>query len=391
MEKDKSLKASWPQILVQEPEYAKLVYSIMRCKVIQQDIWRCRLLPQDVDLLKLGNQFWKDVLKSWNSFNYYQQNRIENQGIWYNSMIRVGNKPIMWNDAYIRGLWYVHQLFQDRKFKSSEKIYEEFGMSVMRYNSLKAAIPEEWRHFFLENLPQVYRPIPPDTYDMAINVYGKKLTQKVYQFNRDDVLLIHNKYLKWMIDLGPEFCEGIVDFGMKHKSIYRITNVPKYRSFQYRLLQRGLITNIHMYKWGMIMTDQCTFCHRYEESYVHLFFLCEHVQELWSQVAEYIRVEFGITSLLLTPQAVVMNEIHKSDLVANFLCLVTKQYIYRQRCMKKEIIFYELKALFKKIRNIEKYIAIKNGKIQIFNKKWKRKDRDSSLTEFIQEYVNVNM
>ena len=109
--KDQSLKATWPKILHNEQEYAKLVYGIMRCKEIQSDIWRCHLLKKDIEQMKISNQFWKDVLICWNQYNMYANVRIENQIIWYNSKIRVSDKPIMWNDLYKKGLKYVHQLF----------------------------------------------------------------------------------------------------------------------------------------------------------------------------------------------------------------------------------------------------------------------------------------
>ena len=36
--RDMALKATWPQMLKQELEYASLVYKHMRCSAIQQDI-----------------------------------------------------------------------------------------------------------------------------------------------------------------------------------------------------------------------------------------------------------------------------------------------------------------------------------------------------------------
>ena len=87
--KDIALKATWPQILYKESEYSKMVYSMMKCSTLQDDIWRCHLNQQDVKCLKITNQFWQDVLTSWSHYNYYYQNRYENQLIWYNSDIKV--------------------------------------------------------------------------------------------------------------------------------------------------------------------------------------------------------------------------------------------------------------------------------------------------------------
>ena len=60
----------------------------------------------------------------------------------------------------------------------------------------------------------------------------------------------------------------------------------------------------------------------------------------------------------------------KANHVANFLILVTKHYIYVQRCKKCSLSMYELKSIFNNIENVEKYIAIRNNKLVKHNKKW---------------------
>ena len=91
--KDRALKATWPQILYKENEYAVLVYEIMRVSALGHDIWRCNLAPSDIKHMNIKSTFWVDTLRSWCEFNYYNTKREENQIIWYNSMIRVKNKP----------------------------------------------------------------------------------------------------------------------------------------------------------------------------------------------------------------------------------------------------------------------------------------------------------
>ena len=90
--KDIALKATWPQIISKEKEYAQIVYKTMRCSTLQQNIWKCRIAPQDVKLLRIKNNFWEDVLRSWNEYNFYHNQRAENQIIWYNSNIKIGKK-----------------------------------------------------------------------------------------------------------------------------------------------------------------------------------------------------------------------------------------------------------------------------------------------------------
>ena len=55
----------------------------------------------------------------------------------------------------------------------------------------------------------------------------------VYRSFGGDSIDVHNKYIKWVHALGTDFCEGLLDFAKLHKEIYVVTNVAKYRSFQY--------------------------------------------------------------------------------------------------------------------------------------------------------------
>ena len=59
-----------------------------------------------------------------------------------------------------------------------------------------------------------------------------KLSSKIYRFLMDDVMLVHNKYLKWAMEIGTDFCESLVDFGKEtFKTSTTWQTSQKYRSF----------------------------------------------------------------------------------------------------------------------------------------------------------------
>ena len=391
--KDAALKATWPKILASEHHYASIVYSEMRCKTLGSDIWRCSIQPEEVDKMRFNNQFWKDVLKSWNKYNYYWNRRIDNQIIWYNSDIKIGGKMVFWKDVYVKGLKYLYQLFQEQQFKSEAEVWTEFRLTKLRYNSLKCAIPQDWKLFFLTTKPQTYLPIAPHNYETSLQV--KNLSQRVYKFLADDVMLIHSKYIKWRQDLGDSFSEGLCDFGRLHLDIYRITNVPKYRNFQYRLMQRGLVTNTQLFQWKILDNDQCTFCKTEAETLLHLFCFCPQVGELWNRVATYLMEKFNLENVSLEPKNIIFNRITpRKNHIANFICLITKHFIYVQRCMKGNINFPILNRLISKVENIEKYIAIKNNKLCTHTNKWSNTAYNPSATDlstYTLGYINEQM
>ena len=369
--KDAALKASWRLILAKELEYSQLVYSQMRCNILKQDIWRCSINPEHVSQLKIGNQFWQDVLKSWANYNYYTCSRIENQIIWYNSNMMIGGKLTFWKDMYQKGLRYVHQLFTQCRLKTAEEMKQEFTLPLLRYNSLVSCIPKEWKEFFQSHPTITFMPIPPHNLDYSLSNPKQSISRKVYRFLADDVTAIHSKYIKWRQELGSQYQDTLLEFGRAHLEVNTITNVPKYRSFQYRILQRAITTNIQLYKWKLRNNPNCHFCGRYEETLVHMLWECEYVQTLWTSITRLIREKYNNNRITLNQYTVIFNRVSQPrGNIANFICLITKQYIYAQRCLGRELQFNVLKSHIYKIENIEKYIAIKNGKLSYHQKKW---------------------
>ena len=75
--------------------------------------------------------------------------------------------------------------------------------------------------------------------------------------------------------------------------------------------------------------------------------------------------------------------------VANFIVLIAKQFIYRQRCLGEKVEFNHLRRIILSVENIEKYIAVKQGKIKIHAKKWNRKElglQFQSLNDYVEQY-----
>ena len=336
VKKDQSLKATWPMILHSEKEYGKLVYQMIKAATLGEDIWRCSLKPEHVDKLNIRNDFWVDVLKSWGMFNCYYNKRVENQLIWYNSSILVNGKPILWSDAYLKGLKYVHQLFEGMRFKSDLQIKQEFGLTTLRYNSLKVAIPLDWRNYFCSTVPSVYMPIPPHNYDLCTIGCLTQMSSKIYRFIADDAMIIHNKYIKWRLETKGNFCETLIDFALAHKHIYALTNVPKYRSFQYRLLQRGLVTNVQLYKWKIIESDACYFCKQSSEDLSHLMYFCPIVQELWAQMHQYLESQQYGLPVVINLHNVLLNRIVEKKKPCSQLYLPSNKAIYLCTKMSKK-------------------------------------------------------
>ena len=318
--KETALKATWPQILYTEKEYSKLVYKIMRCTTLGEDIWKCSLHPDDIKHLKIPSIFWEDVLRSWSEFNYYKDCRIENQLLWYNSRIRISGKPFYWADLYKNGLVFIHQLFEKGELKTFQQVKEEFGISQLRFNSLQSALSMDFKLELKQLTRSDFLPAPPHNFERYTQITKLSLAKEVYQYISQDVMEIHGKFIKWRVDI-PSFEGTLLDFKSLHTDIYKTTNVTKYRSFQYRLLQRALTTNIHLYKWKLAESDLCSFCQTSRETVTHIMWQCTKVQQIWKRMLNHLKERYPDWSIKLDLKNVIFNQV-----VARKSHAITLQY-----------------------------------------------------------------
>ena len=391
--KDKSLKATWPMILAHEPEYASMVYSMLRCSRLGEDLWRCNLKKDDVKFINSKNLFWKQVLNSWCEYNYYVNRNFENQLLWFNSDIRIRGRPFFWADIYDRGLRYVCQLFVDCKLKSYERMSQEYGLSMLRYNSIVVALSQDHKDFFTKNKSELYMPIRPHNYDTIVLGHQKGFSSKVYRFLSEDVKILHNKYIKWREELGEDMTESLVEYGLKYKDIFRVTNITKYRSFQYRLLGRGIVTNIQLHKWGIIDSSICRLCKEQEESVMHAMFGCKEIRDIWDQLVNHFQGRFPGLVVKINATNILFNEIcDPKKHVVNFMCLIAKQYIYRCRCLGEKPTLIALVAQIRSVENVEKFIAKKNNKLHVHERNWnvsKVANQNINLNEYVETYLHM--
>ena len=267
--KDKALKISWVKILAEEENLEKIVY-INNIPELGRRIWDCNMRPSDVKYF-IKDKFWINVFEAWFQFKDKcdSLSKVEHQMIWLNSNIRVERRPIIWKKAISYGLYYVKQLIKDKSWISYQQAKENFGLSVMAYNTLKSAIPSQLvkRIYAVEHEAYVYsfRQAMSKRQDLTTFAYKAMLSMDSFKELSE----------KWSIEMESEV--DTTTMINCFNRIYMTTNVAKYRSFQYQLLHRALITNVHMEKWGLISSNLCTFCEAEKESYTHLFIWCPYV------------------------------------------------------------------------------------------------------------------
>ena len=263
--RDLAMKAGWVQTLTSD-RYVSLFAYRKLSNVLKQDIWICNIKPKDVRKI-WGNEFWADVLYAWSLLNYTDEvtseKEIGNQFLWYNSEIRIKGMPVLFKRAYKSGLKTLSQLYNlDGGRMDIHVLTRMFDITIMECNMLFSAIPKEWSQTLMA-IEEIITETP-SLYDNFIK--REKCVAYYYQNINDTTQALRHAYDKWNKQNG--FTHEFDEFSQAFCNIYKMTNNAKLRSFQYRVLHSAIITNRHLFKWGIKASNDCTFCKKGKRNHV---------------------------------------------------------------------------------------------------------------------------
>ena len=174
------------------------------------------------------------------------------------------------------------------------------------------------------------------------------------------------------------------------RNLYKISNNSKLRSFQYRLIHHALVMNAHLYRWKLKNSNLCTFCHKKKETVSHVYGECVVTNDFLKAVL--VRAsDYTKEPPTLNQCSLILNNVYKKPTsVGNAIILLAKQYIYKKKCSERTVLeINEFVREIKQQKNIEKYIAIKNGHFVKHLMKWETNCSDGSgIREISIEDVN---
>ena len=317
------------------------------------------------------------MLISWFTCKNNSEKSPEEQILWLNSMIVINTEPILWLGLIRSGLMHVHQLFVRGSARSAIEVQRAYGIIWLQYNSIMSANPKDWR---LE-----LKSVSPKTQTDESSVV---CPPKIYNGLIQNTSALSKKRTAWEKELGMMIDHD--QFLMCFRDMFKVTNVPKLRAFQFRLLHRAIIVNTQLFKWGKSDSPLCSSCQKEDETYLHLFVFCEKVQELCLSLEQFVYTLDSCNITFGADRVIANKLIDNPANIKNILCLLLKQFIYRQRCLNNKLSFEHFKYYIFQTRNIEKYIAIKNNKVRAYSRKWRDCQTvasDSNLNQYTNEYV----
>lgn len=366
--RDISLKTQWVQRVFKDSCVKNFAMYFLNTPVMNT-IWQCALSVKDVKYVTQCKNFWYDVLCAWCQFNFKSptgRNEIMEQIIWFNSHIRIENKPFCKTNMFKAGIVKItHLLDETFKFYSVDTFRAKFpNINYIDYIATIRAIPMQWKQVLVDNL---YANHDPEFPGIAVLEQNTSIVSIVYTALHKNVYLLAMKVDKWEQLFGYPIWP--TDFNRIVNRTWNLTVNAKLRSFQYRLLLHAIPTNEKLKKWKILQSDLCTFCNRHVETVSPLFFNCTIVKPIWCRVFEWLKNLDP--ELEMVEDKIMFNNLHANPKsVINTITLITKFYLYKTRCAHCEPNIFALIEEILACHKMEQLGAItRQRKLQI-NDKW---------------------
>ncbi len=286
---DKALKIAWIKRLcsydTDDVSWKDLIKSMLPTGDII--IFEGNLSDKDVvNITKnVKSSFWSDVLKHWSAMTYKEPagtQEILKQRIWYNSFIRIENKPVFWKKWLDAGIKCIEDLITENRFLTFEEFLQRYNIQTnfLQFHSIVRAIPRNWKGI-LNNVVNNNQTVKTSMFNVITTC--DKPSQIAYKKIIGTITVSPDHLLeKWSNELHEDIDKEFM-YNCFSK-LYASTSMTKLRSFQFRLLHRIIGINTKLYKWGITDSDKCSFCNENEETFVHLFYNCNHVLPFWTKV-----------------------------------------------------------------------------------------------------------
>ena len=334
---NKALKSVWIRKYLDESNKGKwkLFFDTELEKLGGQIVFRGNLDVKDSK--KLANNlspFLKEILKIWSELNY--QGSIETvesfltQSLWYNSLVRVMDKPVFYKSWHQMGISQVNQIVKEQPstFLSPTEFESKYHTKVcpLTLYGITSTLRELWKNKKPTSMPLNCK--EQESFTTAF-LKSKKSSRLAYQ-KLVDAKLNHKipSQGKWS-KVFPEALD--LTWYNAYMTAIKCTKSTKLIEFQFRFLHQTLATNVSLVKMGYKDDIRCTFCHDEAEHFTHLFWFCSKVELFWKHLIASLKDRNFLSNDYLLNNLVALGlkpDTSKNKATINFVLLLARFYIW---------------------------------------------------------------
>lgn len=292
---NKSLKMTWIKKYLDNNNKGKwkIFFDITLQKYGCQNFFSYNLNVKDIlSKITTSDGFLKEVLEIWAEVNFEPEiaskNHFLDQQLWHNSLIKIANKTIFFQNWFNKEITRVkHLLGSDNNFLSLSDFrckYEIDPRPLSFYGLISAvkSIRIDSNFQDLQNTDHEKEPLTTRI------LQAKKATTLIYK------KLISIKSLtpepsqkKWLQDCDLPTNDNI-NWTAAYILAKQCTKSTKLIEFQFKLLHRRVSTNNFLFRIGLKGDENCSFCLTSSESLIHLFWTCNHTSHFWNKLTEWL-------------------------------------------------------------------------------------------------------
>ena len=334
---NKALKSVWIRKYLDESNKGKwkLFFDAELEKLGGKIVFRGNLDVKDSK--KLANNlspFLKEILEIWSELNY--QGSIETvesfltQSLWYNSLVRVMDKPVFYKSWHQMGISHVNQIVKEQPstFLSPTEFESKYHTKVcpLKLYGITSTLRELWKNQKPTSMPLNCK--EQESFTTAF-LKSKKSSRLAYQ-KLLDAKFNHkiSSQEKWS-KVFPEALD--LTWYNAYMTAIKCTKSTKLIEFQFRFLHQTLATNVSLVKMGYKDDIRCTFCHDEAEHFTHLFWFCSKVELFWKHLIVSLKDRNFLSNDYLLNNLVALGlkpDTSKNKATINFVLLLARFYIW---------------------------------------------------------------
>lgn len=372
---NRALKATWITKYLDNSNKGKWknLFNYSFCELGGKNAFLSNLSKKDLQDFEMRDKFAKEVMEIWTEINFEITLKsfedFSEQYLWHNSLIRIGNKPVMFKKWYEKGVMKVDHLLQQNRssrFLSHLEFQAKYGLETpfLQYAGLISSLSHLRRKITHEQgIMKV------DNKNLINNTFaGLSSTKSFYKsFNEQLGTKPTKSQTKWEKD-----CELKDPEQMRWETIYcksfDCSKSTTLRNFQFKLLHRKIATNTFLQKIGIKDTNSCTFCQKDIETLMHLFWTCEKTQTFWTSLEGWLHsVNVLSTKKVIDKLDAIGLNSDIENCLLGFCKLSARYYIYTCRLKGKTPRMTSFLNQLKCYASIEKEILSTKD----FHEKWK--------------------
>ena len=288
-------------------------------------------------MIKVTDPLLKEILEIWTEANFERQITSEinfrEQGLWFNSLIRIANKPIFFKEWSEKGITKVKDLPMTgtNRFLPLNALASKYGIKPcpLGFYGLVSAVKSLRKT--ITSVDEIKNQNPETLCDRIMK--SQRPGPLIYKkFIKANSLTPTNSQNKWLQDCNYLEEENPFNWKLAYLLAPSCTKSTKLIEFQFKFLHRCIPTNNFLFKIGRKENENCTFCHSASETLIHLFWSCHVTSSFWERIVDWLQENLLISSeytlLNITALGLRPDPHPKHTLQLNYIYLLARYHIW---------------------------------------------------------------